>query len=196
VVSALSPYKRIDVVIEAFNRMGKPLVVAGSGPDAGRLAALAGPTVQMRGWVEAEELRRLYQSCRAVVLAAVEDAGIVPLEALACGRPAIVLARGGTAETITDGVTGTHIRGDGAADVIEAVDRAEGVTFNSSDLRTAALYYAPERFVSRLRAFIRGALNGAGAATTGAGRAATSQTGRAATRAAVVDGGAGREPSQ
>jgi glycosyltransferase involved in cell wall biosynthesis len=199
VVSALSPYKRIDVVIEAFNRMGKPLVVAGSGPDAGRLAALAGPTVQMRGWVEAEELRRLYQGCRAVVLAAVEDAGIVPLEALACGRPAIVLARGGTAETITDGVTGIHIRGDDAAAVIEAVDRAEGVTFNSSDLRTAALYYAPERFMSRLRAFIGGALDGAGAATTGASRAGTSRTGRAATGdagRAVVDGGAGPEPSQ
>jgi glycosyltransferase involved in cell wall biosynthesis len=188
VVSALSPYKRVDVVIEAFNQMRRPLIVAGSGPDADRLAALAGPTVRMAGWVEADELRRLYQGCRALVLAAVEDAGIVPLEALACGRPAIVLGHGGTAETIADGVTGIHIRGDRAADVIAAVDRAEGVSFNSAELRTAALYYAPERFMSRLRTFIRGALDSAGAPA--ARGAATSDTGRAA----AVDGGAGREP--
>jgi glycosyltransferase involved in cell wall biosynthesis len=189
VVSALSPYKRVDVVIEAFNQMRRPLIVAGSGPDADRLAALAGPTVQMAGWVEAEELRRLYQGCRALVLAAVEDAGIVPLEALACGRPAIVLGRGGTAETIADGVTGVHIRGDGAADVIAAVDRAEGVSFNSAELRTAALYYAPERFMSRLRTFIRAAVDD-GAGAPAARGAATSDIGRTA----AVDDRAGREP--
>ncbi|HEX9700562.1 MAG TPA: glycosyltransferase [Acidobacteriota bacterium] len=189
VVSALSPYKRVDVVIEAFNEMRRPLIVAGSGPDADRLAALAGPTVQMAGWVEADELRRLYQGCRALVLAAVEDAGIVPLEALACGRPAIVLGRGGTAETIADGVTGVHIRGDGAADVIAAVDRAEGVSFNSAELRTAALYYAPERFMSRLRTFIRAAVDD-GAGASAARGAATSDIGRTA----AVDDRAGREP--
>lgn len=153
-VSALSPYKRNELVIEAFNRMQRRLVVVGTGPDAERLAGIAGPTVEMRGWVDAGELRALYQRCRGVVLAAVEDAGIVPLEAMACGRPALVLARGGAGEAITDGVTGVLIEEQSAAGVASAVDRAEATAFNTSEVRGAALPYAHDRFLGRLSTFI------------------------------------------
>jgi glycosyltransferase involved in cell wall biosynthesis len=159
VVSALSPYKRTEVVIEAFNRMGRPLVVVGEGPDADRLAALAGPTVQLRGAVDAEALRRLYQGCRGLVLAAVEDAGIVPLEAMACGRPAIVLARGGAREAIDDGVTGILIEEQSPPAVARAIDRAEATAFNTEEIRSAARRYAKDRFRSRFSAFVAASLD-------------------------------------
>jgi glycosyltransferase involved in cell wall biosynthesis len=162
VVSALSPYKRNEVVIEAFNAMRRRLIVVGTGPEAARLSSIAGPNVEMRGWVEAEELRRLYQRSRGVVLAAVEDAGIVPLEAMACGRPALVLARGGAGEAVDDGATGILIEDQTAAAVVSAVDRAEATSFNSGQIRDVALRYAPDRFVGRLSTFIFGALSGGG----------------------------------
>lgn len=154
VVSALSPYKRNEVVIDAFNRMQQRLVVVGTGPDARRLEGLAGPTVEMRGWVDADDLRALYQRCRGLVLAAVEDAGIVPLEAMACGRPALVLARGGAGEAVRDGSTGILIREQTAEAVADAVDTAETTSFNTSEIRDSALRYAPDRFLGRLSAFI------------------------------------------
>ncbi len=161
VVSALSPYKRNEVVIESFNKMGRRLVVVGTGPDAERLAAIAGPTVELRGWVDEEELKRLYQRTRGLVLAAVEDAGIVPLEAMACGRPALVLAQGGAGEAIEDGVTGILIEEPTPEAVSAAVDRAEATAFNSSQIRDSALRYAPDRFLGRLSSFVTGALPGA-----------------------------------
>ncbi len=161
VVSALSPYKRIDIVIEAFNQMQRPLIVAGSGPDAERLEKLAGPTVEVRGWVGGDALRELYRRSRGLVLAAVEDAGIVPLEAMACGRPAIVLNRGGAAEAVIDGRTGIHIREQNATAVAEAIDTADGVSFNSEEIREAALHYGADRFASRISTFVAEALQSA-----------------------------------
>ena len=158
VVSALSPYKCNEIVFEAFNRMQRRLVVIGTGPDKKRLEALAGPTVQMLDRVDAEELRSLYQRCRGVILAAVEDAGIVPVEVMACGRPPLVLACGGASETIQDGVTGTLIQAQTPEAVIEAVERAEATPFNSEELRTSALRYAPDRFSDRFSTFINASL--------------------------------------
>jgi glycosyltransferase involved in cell wall biosynthesis len=100
VVSALVPYKRIDQAIEAANRLGRRLVVVGSGPDCKRLAGLAGPTVAFVGWRSNEEIRDHFRRCRALVFPGHEDFGIVPLEAQACGAPVIALARGGATETV------------------------------------------------------------------------------------------------
>jgi len=158
VVSALSPYKRLDVTIEAFNRMNTRLIIVGTGPDEARLKELAGPNVELRGWVDKDELRALYQGTRGLVLAAIEDAGIVPLEAMACGQPAIVLDRGGAPEAVIDGVSGIHIHGLGAEAIVEAIDRAEAVSFNSAEVRDSALRYATERFMTRLGSFVSSAL--------------------------------------
>lgn len=154
VVSALTPYKRNEVIIESFNRMKRPLVVVGSGPDAARLGQLAGPTVEMRGWTASDELRRLYQRCRGVVLAAVEDAGIVPMEAMACGRPALVLAAGGAREVIDDGAGGVLIDEQTPEAIAAAVQRAEATSFDSDRIRAISLRYSRERFLERLSAFI------------------------------------------
>ncbi len=158
VVSALSPYKRIEVAIEAFNRSGRSLIVVGQGPESKRLARLAGPTVEMRGWVDEPTLRELYQRCRGLILPAVEDAGIVPLEAMACGRPALVLDEGGAAEAIIEGETGTLIHACDPDAVIKAIDKAEGVSFNTTRIRTHALEYGHEVFARRFLTFVAGAL--------------------------------------
>ena len=100
VVGALVPYKRIDLAIGAANRLGRRLVVVGTGSEEARLRALAGPTVSFLGWRPDGEIARLYARCRALIFPAVEDFGITPLEAAAAGRPTIALARGGALETM------------------------------------------------------------------------------------------------
>src|SRR5205814_493390 len=100
VVSALVPYKRIDLAIGAARRLDRRLVIVGTGPEERRLKALAGPRVEFLGWRDDREVADLYARCRAVLFPAVEDFGIVPLEAAAAGRPAIALGPGGVPETL------------------------------------------------------------------------------------------------
>jgi glycosyltransferase involved in cell wall biosynthesis len=100
VVSALVPYKRVDLAVAAANRLGRRLLVVGTGPEEARLRALAGPGVTFLGWRPDAEVAGLYARCRAVLFPAVEDYGIVPLEAAAAGRPTVALARGGALETM------------------------------------------------------------------------------------------------
>lgn len=106
VVSALVPYKRIEVAVAACQRAGEPLTVVGTGPEAERLRQLAGAGASFLGWRSNEEIRELYRRARAVLLPGEEDFGIVPVEAMACGTPVIALAAGGALETVVDGVTG------------------------------------------------------------------------------------------
>ena len=100
VVSAFAPYKRVDLAVEAFNRLGYPLVVVGDGQMAKELKKIAGPNVQFKGWKVGDELRSYYARCRAFIFCGEEDFGITPLEAQAMGRPVIALARGGALETV------------------------------------------------------------------------------------------------
>jgi glycosyltransferase involved in cell wall biosynthesis len=100
VVSALVPYKRVDLAVAAASQLGRRLLVVGSGPEEARLRALAGPGVTFLGWRPDAEVAELYARCRAVLFPSVEDYGIVPLEAAAAGRPTLALARGGALETM------------------------------------------------------------------------------------------------
>ncbi|HEU0023509.1 MAG TPA: glycosyltransferase [Thermoleophilaceae bacterium] len=106
VLSELMPHKRIDVAVQAFNKLGLPLVVCGDGPEARALRRLAGPTVKFVGRVSDPEAARLVNSCRALVVSAVEEFGIAAVEAQAAGRPVIAVRGGGTLETVVDGETG------------------------------------------------------------------------------------------
>jgi len=100
IVSALVPYKRIDLAVAAATRLDRQLVVVGTGPEERRLRALAGPTVKFFGWRSDAEVAGLYARCRALVFPAIEDFGIAPLEAAAAGRPTIALRKGGAVETM------------------------------------------------------------------------------------------------
>ncbi len=99
VVSALVPYKRVDLAVETFNRLGLPLKIVGTGPLARTLKQSAAANIEFLGWIDDLQLRDYYRGCRALIFPGVEDFGIVPLEAMACGRPVIGLGKGGLLET-------------------------------------------------------------------------------------------------
>jgi len=129
-VSALTPYKRVDLAVEACNRLGRRLVVVGSGPEERRLRALAGPTVEMLGWRGDAETARLYERCRALLFPPLEDFGITPLEAMAAGRPVIAYGRGGVCETVVPPgesapPTGLFFERQTVDDLVDAIRRFE-----------------------------------------------------------------------
>jgi len=124
VVSELMPHKEIDVAIEAFNHLRLPLVVIGDGPDARRLRRLAGPTVSFAGRLSDAEVAQVLQGARALVMTAVEEFGIVSVEAQASGRPVIARRGGGALETVVDGVTGCFWSG-GWRELAQAVREFE-----------------------------------------------------------------------
>jgi len=100
IVSALVPYKKIDLAIRAFNALGKRLVIIGTGNARKKLRSLARPNIEFLDWVSEEDIRDYYSRCRAVIFPGEEDFGIVPLEAQACGKPVIAYAKGGVLETV------------------------------------------------------------------------------------------------
>jgi len=154
VVAALVPYKRLDLVLEAYRGTGRPVTIVGSGPDEARLRAQAPPEVTLAGRVSDEELRALYRSCRALVLPGVEDFGIAPLEAMACGRPAVVFGEGGGLETVVPGRTGLVFSEPKPVSLRAAIDRLEGVGFNRVTLRTHAEAHGVAVFETRLKSFV------------------------------------------
>lgn len=124
-VGELVGYKRVDLAIAACARLGRRLVVVGDGPDAAALHRMAGPEVVFVGRVSNAELRRYYAHCRALLFPAEEDFGIVPLEAMACGRPVVAFGRGGALETVVDGKTGVFFPAQTAEALAAAIERLE-----------------------------------------------------------------------
>jgi len=159
VVSALVPYKRLDIAIDAANRAGAPLVVVGSGPDEARLRARAGATVTFVGTLEGEALRDRYRRARAVLLPGEEDFGIVPVEAMACGRPVIALGTGGATETVVPGVTGQLV--EPGVDAFAAALRGfDDTAFDPVAIRKHAEGFATARFEWAFAGAVTTALSG------------------------------------
>jgi glycosyltransferase involved in cell wall biosynthesis len=157
-VSALAPYKRVDVALEAYRGTGRKLRIVGIGPERAALEAKAPPEVLFLGWVDHATLRDLYRRCRAVLMLGVEDFGIVPLEAMACGRPAIVFGEGGGPESVVPGETGLVFHEATPQAVRAVVDSLETVRFNGVTLRARAEAHSRSAFESRFRAFVDRAL--------------------------------------
>ena len=150
VVSALVPYKRVDLAVRACTRMGRSLKVAGTGPEAARLRTLAGPRVEFLGWQSDAALLELYRGCRALLFPGEEDFGIVPLEAQACGRPVIAYGRGGALETVVEGRTGVFFRDQTEDGLLAAMEEFPARTWNPDAARAQALRFSQERFVESL----------------------------------------------
>lgn len=133
-VGQLVPYKRADLAVEAFNLTGRKLVVIGEGPQYERLRRMAGPNVTLLGRQPFPVIRDHYSRCRALVFPGIEDFGIVPVEAMASGRPVIAYGKGGALETVREGVTG-HLFGEQtAASLNAALDSFEGTGHFDSHL--------------------------------------------------------------
>jgi glycosyltransferase involved in cell wall biosynthesis len=160
VISALAPYKRLDLVLEAYRGTGRPIKIVGSGPEEDRLRSLAPAEAEFLGKVDDTALRDLYRRCRAVLMPGVEDFGIVPLEAMACGKPAIAFAEGGGAETVVQGETGVLFHEPTAKALRAAVDSLGGLRFNTATLRARAEAYSRPVFEARFRTFVEDALAG------------------------------------
>jgi glycosyltransferase involved in cell wall biosynthesis len=151
-VSALAPYKRIEVAMAACERLGMDLQIVGEGPERARLEAMATPNVHFAGKVDGRRLRDLYRGASAFLQPGIEDFGIASVEALACGTPVVATARGGILDIVEDGRHGVLYPDYlGPADVAEAIDKVLRMGFNSLDLRKRAESFAAPRFVERIQ---------------------------------------------
>jgi glycosyltransferase involved in cell wall biosynthesis len=154
IVSALVPYKRIDLAIEACRRQGAMLRIIGDGPERGRLERQAGQSAVFLGSRSNEEIRDEYRRACAVLLPGEEDFGIVPVEAQACGRPVVAYGRGGACETVIDGETGVLFTEASAHSLADALDRVARTSFDPGRLRRHAERFSRERHVDEMRAVI------------------------------------------
>lgn len=162
-VSRIVPYKKIDIIVEAFTSMpDKKLVVIGTGPDFDKIKSQAGPNVVMMGYQSEEVLREKMQRAKAFVFAAEEDFGIVPVEAQACGTPVIAYGKGGTLETVKNFDTCEHPTGiffyqQTAAAITKAVEWFE---YNGSkilylDCRENAEHFSKEQFIQAFSRYVK-----------------------------------------
>jgi glycosyltransferase involved in cell wall biosynthesis len=157
IVSALVPYKRLDVAIDACRQVRAPLTIVGTGPERARLERSAGSDVEFLGWRSDDEIRTLYRQSTAVLLPGIEDFGLVPVEAQSCGCPVVALGEGGAAESVVDGETGVLVGDRSVGAFAEALTRVSSVTFDESHLRRNALRFSKEAFLEGFQGAIANA---------------------------------------
>jgi glycosyltransferase involved in cell wall biosynthesis len=155
IVSALVPYKRIDLAVEAFGRRKETLKIVGQGPEFNKLRRSAPHNVHFLGAVGDEELRAVYQGARALIMPGEEDFGINSLEAQACGVPVIAYNRGGATETVSENRTGLFFPLLTAPSLLDALDIFQAMAFNKQEIRANAERFARPAFRAKMVAYIR-----------------------------------------
>lgn len=157
IVSALVPYKKVDIAIEAFNKLGKKLLIVGTGPESEKLKSLSKSNIEFLGWKSDEELAEIYSGCRALIFPGVEDFGIVPLEAMACGKPVIAFGKGGALETVIgegENKTGIFFYEQTPEALIEVIKSFDEVRFNPYTIREHAFKFDRTIFKEKLNNYI------------------------------------------
>jgi glycosyltransferase involved in cell wall biosynthesis len=146
--SRMVPYKRMDLVVEAFTKLGLPLVVFGDGPDRAKIEKVAGPNVRIMGWQPGDVLKDHLERCRAFVFAGIEDFGITPVEAQAAGAPVIAFGKGGLRETVVEGETGAFFERQAPESLMECVRAFEsrGAAFDPARIRQNSERFGVEQF--------------------------------------------------
>ena len=153
IVSALVPYKRIDIAVEAFNELGEKLIIVGIGSEAEKLKRIAKHNIEFHGWASNEKIADYYFGCRALIFPGEEDFGIVPLEAMASGKPVIAFAKGGALETVAENQTGIFFKEQTKESLIEAVKRFGSNKFTADEIHQHALQFDREIFKDKLNEY-------------------------------------------
>jgi glycosyltransferase involved in cell wall biosynthesis len=157
-VSRFLPYKKIDLAIEAFNRLGWPLKIIGDGPEGKQLKKIAKANIEFVGQVPEKKLKDYYVRCQALIFPQEEDFGIVAVEAMAAGRPVIAYEAGGALEIIKDGETGMFFKEQTADCLIAILKKFRTENFSPETIREEALRFDKEVFKSKIKAFVGQAL--------------------------------------
>ncbi len=146
IVSALVPYKKVELAIQTFNHLKKNLIIVGKGPEEKKLRTIAGNTIEFLGWKSDKELAQLYAKCKALIFPGEEDFGIVPLEAMASGKPVIAFAKGGALETVIEGKTGIFFAEQTPEALAQAVLKSETIQFSPEEIRNHALQFSKDNY--------------------------------------------------
>ncbi len=150
VVSRLESYKRIDLAVKAANKLKCKLVVIGDGPELQNLKSIAGSTITLKGHLSDEEVRDHMQRCRALIFPGLEDFGMTPVEAMACGSPVIAYNRGGTAETVINEETGIHFEVQEVDEIIDSIKKCERSNFDNSQIVMCARMFSEKKFIQNI----------------------------------------------
>lgn len=153
-VGRLIPYKKFDLIVETFNETRLPLKIVGIGPDYNKIKGMAQSNIEILGQVSDKYLIDLYANCKAFIFPQIEDAGIVPLEAMSAGRPVISLNRGGSLDSMREGVTGVFFNEQTIDSLSDAINRFEKMEFDSAKIRKHAEEFDTEKFKEKILKFI------------------------------------------
>ncbi len=154
VVSRLNAYKKIDIVVQAFNQLSRPLVVVGVGPEEKILRKQSKKNIVFLGRLSQTDLGKYLSQCRGFVFPGEEDFGIAPVEAMACGRPVIAYKSGGALETVKEGATGVFFDEPNCESLIEAVHRFEKLQFDPIGIRQHAMQFDKEVFKNKIKEYV------------------------------------------
>jgi len=155
-VGQLTRYKRVDLAIKAFNELRLPLVIIGEGEEAASLKRMAGDTITFLGRQSFDVIRKHYAECQALIFPGVEDFGIVPVEAMASGRPVIAFRKGGACESVVENVTGVFFDNPTAGDLVAAVNEYQSKPglFDPVKLKEHAQLFSKQHFLDQTRKFL------------------------------------------
>nr|WP_314118467.1 glycosyltransferase family 4 protein [uncultured Campylobacter sp.] len=154
--SRMVPYKKIDLIVEAFSQTDKRLLVIGDGPDMAKIKSKAGKNVELLGFASDETMADLMGRAKAFVFAAEEDFGITPVEAQACGTPVICFGRGGARETVLDGESGLYFMEQNTKELLAAVAKFEQNydKFEPVKIRENSLKFSRARFEAEIKSYV------------------------------------------
>ena len=153
-VGRMVPYKKFDLAIRVFNATGDKLKIVGDGPEFKRLTKMAKPNIEFLGLISDSEMPELYSSCRALIFPQEEDFGLVPLEAMASGRPVVAYKAGGAMETVIAGENGVFFEEQTEIDLVQALGQFEYTAWDSQHIRAHALKFDKEIFKQKFRELI------------------------------------------
>lgn len=154
IVGRQIPYKRTDLAIKACNRLGKRLIIIGSGSEHESFKAMAGKTIEFKTGVDDQEIVRYFQQAKALLWPQVEDFGITAVEAMAAGTPVIAYKKGGALDYMVDGKTGLFFAEQTVESLSHAITRMEKMSFDAKDLSRYAEKFSEERFIQQMKDFV------------------------------------------